>query len=274
VQSNLLVARSTGTSDSSAAYYLSGDKTFLEGCGAVVNDWSFTGGHDVAPDDVKTAALTWILNNRIMAGSNDRADALTQANNWRTRISAGERQAVLYEVADALMDKPRSWYAYQAQLVLDKLMNDTTFSTLDVADIARGDFANNHFYFSARGAALNNDWPTYYASMKALTGITAVDGVRSAGISSLLQQYGFLIPVLTISHDSGQLNLSLSKDTPGLTYTLETNPNLRSGTWQEAFYPADETNTVWSSVLSIPAGSQRGFYRIRTTPTVVPNSGH
>jgi formylglycine-generating enzyme required for sulfatase activity len=266
VQHNLLVARSTGNEDSK--YYLSPDKNFLVSCGAVVNDWSFTGGHEVAPDNVKNAALTWILTTRTMAGSNDRADALAQANNWRTRISAGDRQAVLYEAAYELMDKPRSWYAYQAQLILDKLMNDTTFRTLDVADIARGDFANNHFYYSARGAALNNDWPTYYASMKALTGIMAVIGDRSAGFYALLQQYGFLTPVLTISHDSGQLNLSFSKDTPGLTYTLETSPNLGNGTWQDVPYPADTTNTTWSARFSIPEGSQRGFYRIRTTPTV------
>lgn len=271
VQYNLLVARSTGTNDSGAAYYRSGDKGFLMNtCGAVVNDWGFTGGHEVAPDNIQTAALTWILTTRTMAGSNDRTNALAQANNWRTRISAGDRQAVLYEAAYALMDKPRSWYAYQAQLILDQLMNSTTFRTLDVADIARGDFANNHFYFSARGAALNSDWPTYHASMKALTGIMAIYGDRSADIYSLLQRYGFLTPVLTISHDSGQLNLSLSKDTPGLTYTLETSPNLRSGTWQEAPYPAGDTNTAWSAFFSIPEGSQRGFYRIRTTPTVVP----
>ena len=270
VQYNLLVARTTGTNDSGAAYYRVGDKSFLISCGAVVNDWSFTGGHEVAPDDQKTSSLTWILNTRTHAGPDDRADALAQAANWRSRISAGDRQGVLREAVQALMDQPRSWYAYQAQRILDQLMNDTTFRTLEVADIARGDFANNHFYFSAYGAALNSDWPTYHASMKALTGIMAVYGDRSAGIYSLLQQYGYLTPVLTISHDSGQLNLILGKDTPGLTYSLETSPNLRSGTWQEAFCPAVETNTVWSAGLSVPPGSRSGFYRIRTTPTTPP----
>ena len=270
VQYNLLVARTAGTDDSGANRYRSADKSFLNSCGAVVNDWSFTGGHEVAPDDQKTYALSWILNTRSMAGTNDRSDALAQAGNWRARIGAGERQDVLHEAADALMNHPRSWYAYQAQLILDQLMNDTTFHTLDVAGLARGDFASNHFYFSARGAALTGDLTTYHAAMKSLTGILAVYGDRSADFYSMLLQYGYPTPALTISQDSGQLNLMLCKDTPGLAYTLETSPDLRNGTWHAALCQPLETNTVWSAGFSLPLASPSGFFRIRATPALGP----
>ena len=267
VPAHLLVARTTGTTDWGAADYLLSDKSFLTSCGAAVNDWRFTGDHEVAPDNVKTAALTWILNNRIMAGTNDRADALTQANNWRARISAGERQDVLREAVYVLMELPRSWIAYQAQLILDQLMGDTTFHALDVEDLAQGDFAYNHFYFTARGAALNGDLQTYHGAMKALTGIWGVNERWPGGIYSLLQKYGYPTPVLTISHDAGQLDLTLCKHTPGLTYTLQSSPDLRSGTWQNSSHATAETNTIWSAGFAVPPGSQRGFFRIFTTPT-------
>jgi len=267
VQYNLLVARAAGNNDTGANAYLYGDKNFLTSCGAVVNDWSFVGGHDVAPDNIKSAALTWILANRTLAGPNDRSTALAQAAGWRARIGAGERQAVLSEVVYALMNQPRSWFAYQAQLILDQLMKESDFRTLDMNELARGDFANNHFYYTARGAALNGDLPTYRAGMKALTGIQGVYGDRSGGIYTMLQQYGFSTPVLRIAHDSGQVMLALSKDSPGLTYTLEASANLGSGTWQEPSVPVDETNSGWSAGLEVPPDAPRGFYRIRAIPT-------
>lgn len=268
VTAHLLVARTTGTSDSGAAYYRPADMSFLDSCGAGVNDWNFTGGHEIAPDDVKTAALSWILNNRVMAGPNDSAAALTQANNWRTRISAGESQNVLREAVDALMKQPRSWLAYQAQRILDQLMGDGTLSPLDVADLAQGDFAYNHFYFSARGAALNGDLQTYRAAMKALTGIWGVYGGWPGGICGMLQQYGYPTPVLTICQGAGQLDLALYKDTPGLTYSLQSSPNLSNGTWQTSAHSTVETSTVWSAGFGLPAESKSGFFRIVATPTL------
>lgn len=267
VPAHLLVARTTGDSDWGADYYLFSDISFLNSCGAAVNDWRFTGGHEVAPDEVKTSALSWILDNRIVAGPNDRTAALTQANNWRARISAGERQDVLREAVNALMEQPRSWYSYQAQLILDQLMADPAFRTQDVTDLAQGDFAYNHFYYTARGAALNGDLQTYHAAMKALTGIWGVNDRWPGGICSLLQQFGYPTPVLTISHNAGQLDLTLVKDAPGLTYALEASPNLRSGTWQASSYATVETNTVWSAGFGVPPGSPKGFYRIHATPT-------
>ena len=265
VQYNLLVARSTGNTDSAAAYYLSADKSFLTSCGAVVTDFSFTGGHVVPPDSHKTEALTWLLDHRTLAGPTDRAEAFAQATDWWTRSKAGGRQAVLLEAAETLMSRPRSWHAYQAQLILDELLGSPSFRALEVTDLARGDFASNHFYFTARGAALNNDLQTYRGAMKALTGITGVYGNRSEGIASMLQLFGFLPPVLGISHDSGRLNLSLTKDTPGLSYSLETSPTLPGTNWVGKPGVAGETNTRWSAGFDLPPGVRTGFYRVRAT---------
>ena len=269
VQTNLLVARSTGTSDTAALYYLTPDSNFLASCGTIIQDYYFNGGHATAPDDQKTLGLTWLLTNRVVAGPNDRTDAQTQANDWQARITAGEQQAVLREAVTALMTHPRSWFAYQAQLILDQLMTNTAFCTLEFADLARGDFANNHFYFTARGAALNGDTRTYYASLKALTGIFDVTVARAGGVYSLLQSYGYAAPRFQFSavRPAGQLNFSLTKDTPGLTYSLQLHSNLVTGAWQTQSVPVVDTNTSWSASAEVPAGLRKGFYRINTTPT-------
>src|ERR1039457_1009968 len=85
VLANLLVARTTGTSDTAGLFYLPYDSNYLATCGAVVKDWSFSGGHVTAPDSVKTACLNWLLNQRVSAGPNDQSNSLIQAANWRTR---------------------------------------------------------------------------------------------------------------------------------------------------------------------------------------------
>jgi hypothetical protein len=267
VRSGVRVARAAGTNDSGANFYLSGDKFYLENtCGAIVQDWSFPGGHGVAPDAIKTAALNWILANRTQAGANDRATALAQAITWRAQIGAGERQTVLRQAVDALMNQSRSWQGYQAQLILDRLMGDFSFRALDVEDLGQGSFARNLFYFTARGAALNNDWQTYRAGMKALAGITGADGYRSSDIFTLVEQYGYPTPILRISHADGQLGLSLSKDTPGLIYTLQTSPDLSGSNWQDVWPTTVETNTHWSSGYPVTPGETRRFFRILATP--------
>ncbi|MCX6878473.1 MAG: hypothetical protein NTW21_32360 [Verrucomicrobia bacterium] len=272
VQPQLLVARSTGTTDTNARYYVPADRNYLYSCGALVTDWDFVGGHEIPPDATKTAALTWILTHRVQDEPDDSTLAQMQATEWRTRIGAGGGANVLREAVSVLMHQPRSWYAYQAQLILDQLLDDPGFRTLDVTGLASGDFARDLFYYAVRGAGLNSDWQHYHAAMKALTGVSGVSGHRSSAIYSLLEQYGYLTPVLRISHASGQLQLALGKETLGLTYALEASPNLGSGTWQELAAPVVETNTAWSAGFAVPTGAPSGFYRIRTTPspTAVP----
>jgi hypothetical protein len=276
VQTNLLVARATGTSDTSAIYFLPLDSNYLATCGAVIKDWSFSGGHTInVPDATKTAALTWLLNQRIPAGATDRTNAQLQADDWQARISAGQQQTVLQECVNTLQTRPRSWFAYQAQLVLDQLAtNYTSFRALDMNNLAQGDFASDLFYYYGRGAANLGDLQRYRSALKALTGVTGVNGDRAGDIRSLLLQFSYPGPILQCSSDQnlGRMNLWLSKETPGLDYFLQSRSNLVSDAWQDTAATTFETNTLWSAGVDLPSASDGGFNRIRTAPSTVPAS--
>ena len=267
LRSGLLVARTTGNTDSGALGFVVNDGNYLVACGAVVKDYSFVGGHQSAPDDMKTAALNWILNNRVLGGPNERANALAQATTWQTRIAAGERQAVLAEVAAVLFGQRRNWFVYQAQRILDQLMDEAAFRALDTTALAQGLAARDHFYYAARGAGLNNDEQHYRAAMKALAGVTGADGYRRSDVYALLTAYGYAVPALSIRHADGTLNLTISKDTLGLTYALESSPSLSAGTWQNVSCSPLETTTTWATGLTPSPAATGGFYRVRVTPS-------
>lgn len=168
------------------------------------------------------------------------------------------------------MTQPRSWYAYQAQLIVDQLTtNYTAFRSLNVSNLAQGDFASDLFYYYARGAATNNDRQRYYASLKALTGVTGVNGDRAGDIYYLLQKFGYPAPALQCSADQvlGQVKLWLTEDTPGLACSLTLRTNLITDAWQNVSPPATATNGVWSATFGLDPGSGMGFYRAVTVPT-------
>lgn len=300
VQTNLLIARTTGTADTGAIFYNVFDSNYLAYCRATIKDWTFGGSHGVPPDSVKAASLTWLVSQRIPAAPDDRTNAFMLATNWQSRITAGEQEAVLRECVSNLMNRPRSWFAYEAQLTLDQLLADyPAFRLLDVSNLAQGDFATDLFYFCAHGAATNADWPRYDSSMKALTGITAtnelngtftISGIRvtvvipstngivyitgtnadrAGDIYSLLTKYNhYSAPQLRYSpnHNPSQMHLWLSKGTPGLTYSLQLKSNLVTDTWQDVFVSANDTNTLWSTEVDVPPNSDSGYFRIRAAP--------
>ena len=270
VQANLLVARTTGTTDTGGNYYLVPDSNYLASCGAVIQDWFFTGGHSVAPDSIKTSSLTWLLNQRVAPGPDDQSSALTQAADWRSRIAAGQAGTVLRECVITLMTGPRTWSALQAELVMDDLMaNYSSFRTLEIDNLAQGDFASDLFYYIARGAGNAGDVPRRWSALKALTGVTGASGDRAGDVYSLLAQYGYPAPVLqlSVSQPAGQANLRLRKDTPGLTYSLQSRSNLVNSVWLAVSLPVLETNTTWSAGFDFPPGSGRAFYRMSTAPS-------
>ena len=270
VQTNLLVARISGSSDTATLYYVPLDLNYLTGCGAVVNDWSIPGGHSSSvPAATQTAALTWLVNQRIPAGANDYTNALTLATNWQARATAGQSQSVLYECVSNLMNFPRSWYAYQSQLMLDQLLTNTaTFRSLAVSNLAAGDFAADLFYYYARGAATNSDQKRYYSALKALTGITDTSGDRAGDIYTLLKQSGYPAPILhgTVDASAGQSRLWISEDAPGLGYTPQSRTNLVNDVWQAVPASTAEADTVWSADLSFDPTTTAGFFRVRTAP--------
>ncbi|MDD5141210.1 MAG: immunoglobulin domain-containing protein [Verrucomicrobiales bacterium] len=301
VQTNLLVARTTGTTDTAALFYSPFNSNYLATCGAVINDWSFNGGHQVPPSSLFSPIFSWLLSQRIPAGPSDYNNAFLLYTNWQARIVDGQQESVLRECVSNLMNFPRSWYAYQAQLTLDHLLtNYTAFRSLDVSNLAQGDFASDLFFYYAYGAATNGDWPRYNSCMKALTGITitndfngtttitgftcsapyagqigtvyitTTNGDRAGDIYFLLTNYNhYPFPQLQCAPSpiSGQLNLWLNKDTPGLAYALQTSSSLSNASWQDMPVAAVDTNTIWSTDVNQLPGSNSGFFRIRAVPS-------
>src|SRR5262249_52991119 len=146
VQTNLLVARTTGTSDTGALSYLAPDSNYLASFKVVIKDWFFSGGHATAPDSVKTDCLNWLVTQRTPAGTYDQLDSLVQGATWRWRISQGQPEVVFRECVNTLMNQPRTWLALQAQLVMDEVMtNYSSFRLLSVSNLAQGDFASDLF---------------------------------------------------------------------------------------------------------------------------------
>ena len=266
VQTNLLVARSTGTSDSGTQFYNPHDSNFLASCGAVVKDWSFSGGHQVPPDATKTAALTWLVTNRLRAAASDRLNAATQFTNWQDRIAGGESEAVLRECVSNLMNFPRSYLSYQSQLVLDQLVtNYDSFRQWNLANLAQGDWASDFFYYYARGAATNSDRQRYYGALKCMANVSGVAGDRAGDLYSQLQATGYPAPWLQCApQNSGQLNLWINEDTPGLAYSVEARADVLNGSWQTNALPGLDTNAVWSA--SAPLDASNAFYRVSTMP--------
>ncbi len=120
----------------------------------MIKDWWFGGGHQPAPNALFSPVFSWLLSQRIPAGPSDYTNAFMLYTNWQARIAAGRQESVLRECVSNLMNFPRSWYAYQAQLTLDHLLsNYPAFRSLNVSNLAQGDFASDYFYYYAYGAA-------------------------------------------------------------------------------------------------------------------------
>ena len=268
VQTNLLVARITGDSDHDAIYFLAPDSNYLATCGAVIADWYYPGGHNISfPDDVKSSALSWMLSLRVPSGPNDQTNATTQANQWRLRAATGQREAVVRECVAALMQHPRTWTGLQAQLVLDdQMLSYGLLRPLTVDNLAQGDFAFDHFYYFGHGAAVGTDLGRYFSSMKLLTGVTGASGDRAGDIRALLLQFPFVAPVFQCSRDQnpGSMKCTVVKDAPGFGYSLQTRSNLANDVWQDASFPAVETEARWSVTLDVGSGAPQGFFRLHS----------
>lgn len=300
VQTNLLVARTTGVSDAGAVFYNPMDSNYLATCSVNLKDWWFNGGHAVAPESMRPDCLAWLVSQRIPAGPTDRSNALVLANNWQSRIADGQQESVLRECVSNIMNRPRSWFAHQAQLTLDQLLADsTTFRSLNVSNLACGDFASDLFFYSAYGAAVNADWARYESCLKALTGITVTNGLdgtividgiatvqngydvsgtifitgmngdRAGDIYSLHTNYNhYPAPQVQYAAEPspGQMSLWLCKDTPGLSYSVQSRSNLVSDVWQDVAVTAMDTNTIWSGRVDVPSGAVSGYFRICAVP--------
>ncbi|HEX3624470.1 MAG TPA: hypothetical protein VH280_03495 [Verrucomicrobiae bacterium] len=293
VQTSLFVARASGTSDTGAAFYNPYDSNFLASCGATVHDWYFGGGHVPPPGIVQKACLQWLLSNRMPPGPNDEALAAAQAQTWRAEAAAGDTEEVLSNCIATMMNQPRSWHELEAQLVLDDLMtNYDSFRLLDVSNLmpastsfvtnqyssnlqawSQNDYVSDLLYFYARGAAHNGDWARYHCALKLLTGIGGSCGDRAGDVCYLLTNFSYAAPLLQIyqqNSESSLVNISVSKDTPGLSYSLQSGTDVVNGTWQNRVpINSNDADAVWSATIDPDPGSPVEFYRVAITPNRV-----
>ena len=270
VQTNLLVARATGTSDTAGMYYVPLDSNYLASAGVVIQDWFFSGGHQVPSDSIKFECLSWLLSRRTPAAPADRANAAAQAVDWRARLLAGDRRSVLQESATVLMTKPRTWDAYQAQLILDRLTaDDSSIRSMDYTVLPADVFASDQFYYYGRGAALAGDLARYRSCLKVLSWI-GVDGDRTGDMQALLQQFGYPAPVFQWSADpaNGQLSLRLLWAAPRLDGVLQTRTNLATAAWQDLRVPFGGNDLMWTWELPLSPEASSVFFRMNTTPRI------
>jgi hypothetical protein len=169
------------------------------------------------------------------------------------------------------MNQPRTWFALEAQLVLDDLMtNYDSFRSLNLTNLAQGDFASDLFFYSALGAATNKDWQRYDCDLKALASLTGTSGDRAGDIFYLLNTYGYPGPSLHLSASnvSGQLIVWAGDDVLGLDYSLQSRTDVANDSWQDLAPDTSDTNNIWSATFSFDPTVQQIFYRVWTVPSV------
>jgi hypothetical protein len=66
---------------------------------------------------------------------------------------------------------------------------------------------------------------------------------------------------------TGQFNLWLSDDTPGLAYSVQSTSDLLNVPWLDMPVTGVDTNTVWSAAVTPLPGVGSGFYRIKAAPS-------
>lgn len=297
VQTNLLVMRTTGSSDTATVFYNPFDSNFLATCNVKITDYTFSGGHSFPPDATLESCMQQLINLHSANGPNDQSNALVLYTNWQARIAIGDGNNVLRECVSNLMNFPRTWFAYQAELTLDQLLtNYNAFGRYDVSNLAQGDYAVDLFYYYARGAANAGDTNRYYSCMHALAGITAtndyvgtttisnitvtvvyptnngmdyittVTNDHAQDVASLEAGFGYGKPWLEISsvQSGNPLTLTLLKSAPWMQYDVQANSDLANGSWSYIyFYNNTETPTIWSANVDVP-DTPSNYYRLFT----------
>ncbi len=270
VLDGLLVGRITGQQDPGGQAFLVPDQNFLLPFGAIIRDWEISGGHSInIPQESQEAAIRWILTNRNAGSPSDREEAQSLASRWRSDIEHGEREKTFREVTATLLDRPRSWFAHEAQLIMDDLMADfETFRQLNVEDLATGDIAANLFFYYGRGASDARDKQRYYSAFKALTGITGDNGERAGDIWSVIRRQSYPSSDVRVATDpeQGTLTLTISKETRGLALDLQVSGEILNPSWTTKPLEIEETDSYWTIKDVFLSEPGEGFYRIESTP--------
>lgn len=199
----LLVARTAGNTDHAVLDYNYHDQRRLWSAYNVeVQDWYFTGGHTLAPANVRRECLLWLLNARLRAGRNARDAAAQRGAGWRTRIAQGERAPVFKECLQAVLHRPRTHDAREAQMVLDDLLGD--FATLrgcDLTGLPRGEWTATYFRYMGMMAAHAGDTDRFHSSAYALACVEDQTGTIAPEFAVFADGQG--IPFHTLVASSG-----------------------------------------------------------------------
>lgn len=270
LQTNLFIAWTIGDQDPQHNFFPYDTPYLTNTCSDIAQLWTFSGGHVAPPASVQIDCLNWLLDSRVKPGANDQANSVALSANWRARIGGGELEPVLRECVGVLMSQPRTWNALAAQLVLDDYAtNYSSFRSLNIDGVAQGDYAQDMFYYWGQDAAYAGDMETYHTALRGLTGVIGSTGDLDQNVHDLLVKFSYPNPILQPSPGPvpGLMRLSISKDTLGLTYALQSRTNLLNDVWMPRSDPATETNTSWSTSVpeSNPAGTE--FFRLATQIT-------
>lgn len=203
-RSGLLVARTTGTNDTAAYYYLPLDRSYLERYGVIISDYTFSGGHRVAPVTAQRPAIDWLLENRAPAEEGAYEAAQLARSDWEARLAAGDELSVYEECVNTLLNEPLSYLAREAQLVVWQMMDDyESFSLLETEGMFSGDFANDLFWGIAFGAAYLGDLDVYYSASMSAERVSNTAGDFLVDTAAMLTDVGYPSAIARFDHTSG-----------------------------------------------------------------------
>ena len=103
-----------------------------------------------------------------------------------------------------------------------------------------------------------------------IVNITTTNGDRAGDIYNLLTNYNrYPSPQVqsAMVPQTGQFNLWLSEDTPGLAYSVQSRSDLLNSFWQDVPVVGVDADTVWSASVQPISTVGNGFYRIKATPS-------
>lgn len=163
----LLVARGAGVDDKGSNRMRNRDSKFLSNFNATIKDWSFPGGHVDIPTSVKIEMLQWLLEERATQAGAEQKIAEAQGTKWNAKCKQGDGNSVFVECVDSLLKNPRTWIAYEAQKIIDRLMQDyTKFQKFSLDGLPAGQSVENYFGFIAYGSGMAGDADTFRSALK------------------------------------------------------------------------------------------------------------
>ena len=269
----LLVVRAAGSSDP-ANNGRAPDLPYLERYGAVERVWRYPGGHVMPTDPVKRECLAWLVDQRTAAGLDDEREARTRADHWASDITQGQSSAVFRDCVKTILERPRTWDAHFAHLVLDALTASfESFRRLDLDGFASGPDATDFFYFRAigdgRSAKRTRDYGAYYSALRACSHLTRPDLHRHDDIVGVMARHGIPLAIEGFEVANGRTRVSTTIHVPQADYEVVGADEPLGKDWSHVAPLIAERGGRANVELPASETAQR-FLRLRATlPTVL-----